>query len=241
MSSIRRTPFAACKSSRGGFTLVELLVVIGIIAILAGVALGPITSGIKTAQHNAGMQGSRSIALLCFQYSIDNGVYPSGTDPTTGTAVAGGNTSEGVAQQLLAGKYTSDPTIFYTAAPGKNKYIGAGGGGLYNDFTAANVAWDFTALQSTGIGGVTSSASDLLPLVWGSGNAKVAYPVGGGGQALNLQLMNTSQFGQDGVAVTYKSNSATFIRGTSTGGVAMAPSFISASYNDTNTYVDLVP
>ena len=47
----------------GGFTLVELLVVIGIIAILAGVALGPITSGIKKAKESAAMQSCRSIGL----------------------------------------------------------------------------------------------------------------------------------------------------------------------------------
>ena len=233
-------PFSSRHSGRSGFTLVELLVVIGIIAILAGVALGPITSGIKTAQHNAAMQGSRSIALLCFQYSIDNnGVYPSGTN-TDGTQSPGGNTSEGIAQQLLSGKYTSDPTIFYQGAAGKTKYTGSGSGGTFSDFAANNIAWDFTAVKTTGITGVTSSASDLLPLIWDSGNSTLTYPVSGGGQAENLTLQSSNVFSLDGVAVTYKSNSAQFLRGVSSGNSATVP-IISASYSDTTTYQDLSP
>jgi prepilin-type N-terminal cleavage/methylation domain-containing protein len=239
MSSIRRTPFAAKRSSHGGFTLVELLVVIGIIAILASVALGPITSGIKTAQHNAAMQNSRSIALICFQYAVDNGNYPSGTN-SDGTTVPGGNTSQGVAQQLLQGKYTSDPTIFYYAAQGKAKYAGNGDSGQFTSFGSNNITWDFMAITGSGtpaVTGITSSASDLLPLVWCSGNPAVTPPVTAG-NATSLQLTSQNPFALDGIAVTYKSNSAVFMRADANG---IVQGFIPAAYNDTTTYVDLKP
>src|SRR5271154_4526652 len=84
MLNIRLLCRTARSLSRGGFTLVELLVVIGIIAILAGVALGPITNGIKQAKHNASMQLGRQIGQMCFSYSTDNtangNAYPSDTN-----------------------------------------------------------------------------------------------------------------------------------------------------------------
>src|SRR5476651_1941329 len=91
-------------SSRGGFTLVELLVVIGIIAMLAGVALGPITNGIKKAKQSAGLQSAHAIGLAMYSFANDNQqLYP---DITSGTAA-------NIAQTLLGGGYVTDPGIFF--------------------------------------------------------------------------------------------------------------------------------
>src|SRR5476651_1542638 len=92
------------RTSRDGFTLVELLVVIGIIAILAGVALGPITNGIKQAKHNASMQTGRQIGQMCFSFATDNVV--------NGNAYPADTNGAAIASDLLNANYASDPSVF---------------------------------------------------------------------------------------------------------------------------------
>jgi prepilin-type N-terminal cleavage/methylation domain-containing protein len=175
----------------GGFTLVELLVVIGIIAILAGVALGPITNGIRKAKESGAMQTTRTIALAEFQYANDNDqTYPDGVDAGV------------IGLALITGNYVSDPGLFYIsgdAAAAKLAGVAAG-------FVAHNCSYDFTGVGANV--GVGSTAPDQLPLVWSEGQTGLAYPAAGAGQPFTP--VASSVFGKDGIAVCYHSNNAYF-------------------------------
>ena len=183
------------RTSRGGFTLVELLVVIGIIAILAGVALGPITSGIKKGQQSSGVQSARTLALAEFQYSNDNNqVYPFGTDASK------------IADLLVTGGYVSDPGIFVISASKETKYTGSATTPVY---ATSNVSWDFGQTSTTA--GLTANAPDEAPLVMSSG-AAAAFGTGlATAGAITATVGSTAPFGTAGIAVCFKSNSAKFI------------------------------
>jgi len=125
-------------------TAVLFVLAIPCIAILAGIALGPITNGIKKAKENMSMQQARQIDIAMFAYAQDhNGAYPTGA------------TSTEVFQKLIDEKYITNPAIFYLAMPGKTKATS-------NHLTAENVCYDVTA-------GVTSDSPDGLPVVFSTG------------------------------------------------------------------------
>ncbi len=225
-SSSSRTP---SPSGQGGFTLVELLVVIGIIAILAGVALGPIMYAIKIAQHNASMQWGRQLGQVCFSYATDNS--------QNGNAYPADATGMAICQDLLNANYVQDPNLFgVPQQAGYTKPVtSASGTTLVN----TNVSWSFTCTALTTVGGVTASASDLTPLIYfnnGFGTAVTSPFPATPGTAKSVTYGNSAPFRTDGATIFYKGNNATYVKalGTIPGQIT---TFISANDMDTTTYV----
>jgi len=151
-------PPAPAKKGMSGCLLAAIIVGVAavcglpVIAILAGIALGPITLGIEKAKENASMQEARAIGLMMFQYSLDhNGAYPDG------------KTSTEVFQKLIDEKYVTDPGIFYISMPGKTRATS-------NTLTADNVCFDVTS-------GVATDSPDDLPVVFLTGFT-VTYTAG---------------------------------------------------------------
>jgi hypothetical protein len=135
---------------------IRLGVLMFVVIVLLGVALGPITCGIKSAQQSVAVQTAHLLTTALYSYANDhNGKYPDG------------KTSTEVFQQLLDQGYVTDPTIFYfdfLHLPGKVRPEN-------NRLKPENVTWDVTA-------GVDASSPGDLPVVFLTGY-RVDYQAGG--------------------------------------------------------------
>ena len=149
-------PPAPAKKGMSGLVIAlivgaGLFIGLFVLSCLAGIALGPITNGIKKAKENMSMQQARSIDLLMFMYAADHqGSYPDG------------GTSTEVFQKLIDEKYAADPAIFYFAMEGKTRPTS-------NHLTAENVCFDVTS-------GIKSDSSDFVPVVFSTGYTVTYIP-----------------------------------------------------------------
>ena len=112
---------------RGGFTLVELLVVIVIIAALAGLAAPQVIRQRKRADQVEAVSNARQIGLAMLEFENEYGSYPDqGTfqevsDATGSNLAQAGTSSNAYFRQLLAGGFSQSEKIFHAKTPGSKK------------------------------------------------------------------------------------------------------------------------
>ena len=223
---------------RSGFTLVEILVVIAIIALLAGVALPAITGAIKKAKENAAVQTAHGLALAEFQYSNDNnGVFPGST-----TTVTIATSSDAFSKELCPTYVNNTDALYIPSTTCVAKATGYTAGAI----SSANNAWDMvfiTGTTTTNIG-LTSNDPDQTPALMTSGST-VTFPAANAAaaslKAAIAAANTTNPFGRDGVAVAYKDMSSAFASATANGGTTAAFGITSGSYVAANAYTKLTP
>ncbi len=107
------------NNMRGGFTLVELLVVIVIIAALAGLAAPQIIKHRKKADQTEAVSNARQIGMALFEFETAYGSFPDSTtaedvtENTQSPLSLAGSTANDYFRQLLATEIASSEEIFY--------------------------------------------------------------------------------------------------------------------------------
>ena len=74
-NSFMKTPILK-KTGKGGFTLIELMVVIAILATLASIGYGPILDHMNDGDRQKANTNLKSVFTLLQQFKMDNGTYP---------------------------------------------------------------------------------------------------------------------------------------------------------------------
>lgn len=116
-------------TKRRGFTLVELLVVIVIIASLAGLTAPMVIRQRKKADQTEATSNARQIGLAMFEFENDYGTYPdkdtldqlTETFPDSVIKGAAGTDSNGYFKQLMQAGLTQSEQMFYAKAAGTIK------------------------------------------------------------------------------------------------------------------------
>jgi prepilin-type N-terminal cleavage/methylation domain-containing protein len=104
---------------RGGFTLVELLVVIVIIAALAGLTAPMVIRQRKKADQTEAVSNARQVGLALFEFETAYGSFPDNTTATEVTANTssplsfGGSSANDYFRQLIAAEISQSEAMFY--------------------------------------------------------------------------------------------------------------------------------
>jgi prepilin-type N-terminal cleavage/methylation domain-containing protein len=187
-----------------GFTLIELVLVVGIIAVLAGLVLSTVGYARKKGARARAETEIAAMAAACENYKADNGVYP--RDPTANTSTDALN-----ARTMLdpgttnAALYRAASLVLYRAVSGDRNLDRAvtGADQNYNiDGTALNppltqlpqsyFVFKPNMLSPSGGTGTVTAISDPFGNSYGYSTAKQADPVTPKGYNPTFDLWSTA-------------------------------------------------
>ncbi len=163
------------RKQRRGFTLVELLVVIVIIASLAGLTAPMVIRQRKKADQTEATSNARQIGFAMFEFETEYGKFPDvSTAPqvtanTETTLTFGGANSNSDFRQLIGAGYTQSEQMFYAKIPGSKKPDG-----VINTtataLAAGEVGFGYIKMGSEGLSTAGNPARPYVvtPLVRGS-------------------------------------------------------------------------
>lgn len=199
------------KLKANSFTLVELLVVISIIGLLAGLAVPAIQGGLDKAKQGVDVSNARQLGIIFFSEANDNnGLYRVNSD-LTNTQAAGnfltiiqGMVSNGIltTPKILSGQGTVPATST-------------------NNIKAGNIAFGY-------VPNLTTSDDGNIPLILSKGPTTLS--------SMNIALQDSYPWKKKGLVVYRVGNSAEFIKS----GTAGAPAG-SANIGMTNSNTVLQP
>ena len=119
-------------SKANSFTLVELLVVISIIGLLAGMAVPAIQGGLDKAKQGVDVSNLRQLGIMFFSEANDNnGIYRRNTELT--------NTNVGTTLNVIRGMF-ADKVLTSPKILSGNGVVAAT---TTNNIAAANIAWAY--------------------------------------------------------------------------------------------------
>ncbi len=116
--------------TRRGFTLVELLVVIVIIAALAGLTAPMVIRQRKKADQTEAVNNARQIGIALFEFETEYGSFPDddtaeAVSEATETTIVSGNSSNDLFRQLMRSGIAQAESMFYSKTSYSKKPDGA--------------------------------------------------------------------------------------------------------------------